>query len=195
VAAGPLVIAPTHRAVTLQPAQRVVWLDPGTAFGSGHHETTFMALQALGELDLMGARVLDVGSGSGILALAADALGAAVSVGIDIDPATVPVARANAEFNFSRATFERAGFSELAVAEPFDVVVANLYAELHQRFWPDYARVLRPGGELLLTGILASHRDALDRDLDGGVAAAAGVERVAWVHDNGWLLLQARRRS
>ena len=103
-----LVIAPTHRKVRLTVGEKVLWLDPGMAFGSGHHETTQLALGALAALDLRGRRVLDVGSGSGILAIAADLMGAAQAEGLDIDAATIAVAEANAEMNRSRATF-RAG--------------------------------------------------------------------------------------
>lgn len=72
LAVGRLVVAPTHRQVTLGAGQRALWLDPGMAFGSGHHETTYLALSALEKIDLRGKRVLDVGAGSGILAIAAD---------------------------------------------------------------------------------------------------------------------------
>ncbi|MEX2502020.1 MAG: 50S ribosomal protein L11 methyltransferase, partial [Trueperaceae bacterium] len=88
---GSLVVAPTHRAVTLTAGRRALWLDPGMAFGTGHHETTRMALAWLERTPLRGATVLDVGAGSGILAIAADLLGAERALGVDVDAATVPV--------------------------------------------------------------------------------------------------------
>ncbi len=154
VEVGPLVVAPTHRPVTLQPGQRVLWLDPGMAFGTGHHETTRLVLEALGALDLVGARVLDVGAGSGVLAIAADLFGAAEAVGVDIDPDTLSVARANARLNRSRARFSCEDFGVAALGEPYDVVVANLIAELHVDLMDAYAGVLRPGGTLVLSGIV-----------------------------------------
>lgn len=153
VALKRLVVAPTHRLVTLSAGQRPLWLDPGMAFGSGHHETTHLALEALEALELRYKRVLDVGAGSGILAVAADLLGAADAEGLDNDPDTVPVARANAALNLSRARFSVGVLSP--ETGPADVVVANLYAELHAELAPLYRAALKPGGVLLTTGILA----------------------------------------
>ena len=164
VVIGWLVVVPTHHTVTLGAPQRPLWLDPGMAFGSGHHETTSLALGALEQTPLRGLRVLDVGAGSGVLAIAADLLGAADAEGLDIDPATVPVAAANAALNFSRAHFSVGTLGD-GVA-PADVIVANLFAELHAELAPAYFAALKPGGWLFATGILADReqvaRDALN---------------------------------
>lgn len=190
---GPVVIAPSHREVTLRAPQQVVWLDPGMAFGTGHHETTRLALEALGRLPLGGRRVLDVGAGSGVLAIAADRLGAAEAWGVDIDPDTVPIARANAASNRSRARFEAGAFGDASLPAPFDVVVANLYAELHAALLDAYAAVAAPGADLLLTGILAP-RDALVRAaLAARGARAPRLELVDERLDGGWWLLHLRR--
>ncbi len=154
VTVGPLVIAPTHRRAELEAGQQVVWLDPGTAFGTGHHETTRMALGALGGIDLVGRSVLDVGAGSGILGVCADRLGAALAIGVDTDAATVDVARLNAALNRSRARFLVGSLEHPDLPRRFDVIVANLYAELHAALLPAYLRRLNVGGVLLLTGIL-----------------------------------------
>jgi ribosomal protein L11 methyltransferase len=189
---GPLVVAPTHRDVALHPGETVVWLDPGMAFGTGHHETTRLALAALGRLDLVGRRVLDVGAGSGLLAIAADRLGAAEAIGLDIDPDTVAVARANAATNRSRARFVAGGFGEVPIAAPVDVLVANLYAELHVAFLPGYVAATAPGATLLLTGILEP-RDALVR---AAIARHAGAfDAVTWARDDVWWLVDLRRRA
>ncbi len=178
-----LVVAPTHHTVTLSAGQRPLWLDPGMAFGSGHHETTHLALEALEGLELQNKRVLDVGSGSGILAIAADLLGAADAEGLDIDPDTVPVARANAALNCSRARFS-VGVLEPGPA-PADVLVANLYAELHAELASAYRAALKPGGVLLTTGILnergAVAHDALSQAFGALETRAAGE----------WLLFKA----
>src|SRR5690606_15393732 len=105
VRVGRLVVAPSHRKVEAADADVIIWLDPGSAFGTGHHETTRLALDALGRLDLLGRSVLDVGSGTGLLTIAADVLGAASAYGVDVDAATIPVARENARRNLSRAKF------------------------------------------------------------------------------------------
>jgi ribosomal protein L11 methyltransferase len=187
---GPVVVAPTHREVVLRAGQTVVWLDPGMAFGTGHHETTRLALEALAGMDLAGRRVLDVGAGSGLLAIAAERLGAADAWGLDVDAETVAVARANARANRSRARFVAGGFGDVPVAPPVDVLVANLYAELHAAFLPGYAAVTAPGADLLLTGIL-DPRDALVR---AALAALRGtLDPVAWRRDGDWWLVHARK--
>ncbi len=161
VTIGRLVVAPTHHTVTLAAPQRPLWLDPGMAFGSGHHETTYLALAALEQTPLRGLRVLDVGSGSGVLAIAADLLGAADAEGLDIDPDTVPVAAANAVLNLSRAHFSVGTLRN--EVEPADLIVANLFAELHAELAPAYFAALKPGGSLFATGILAE-REQIARD-------------------------------
>jgi ribosomal protein L11 methyltransferase len=156
---GPLVVAPTHRSVSLRSGQRVLWLDPGMAFGTGHHETTRLVLEALGAMDLVGRRVLDIGAGSGVLAIAADLFGAAEAVGVDIDPDTLGVAQDNARLNRSRARFSCEDFGAGDAGEPYDVVVANLIAELHVDLMDAYVRVVRPGGTLVLSGIVDERVD------------------------------------
>jgi ribosomal protein L11 methyltransferase len=183
----PLMVAPTHRSVLLEPGRKVVWLDPGMAFGTGHHESTRLALAALGARDLFGARVLDVGSGSGLLAIAADALGARDAVGIDDDAAAIAVADCNARLNRSRARFVRGDVRADMPDGPFDVIVANLYAELHVELMPSYAAALVPGGTLLLSGIQAAKRDAV-------TAAVRPPLRVAdRVAEGEWWLVRAER--
>lgn len=183
VTEGKLVVAPSHRRPRLSLGQQVVWLDPGAAFGTGHHETTGMALRALSELELVRASVLDVGSGSGILAIAADRLGAAHALGVDIDPATVEVARANARLNRSRARFLAGSLDHPEVPRRVDVIVANLYAELHIELMPAYLRLLEPGGRLLLTGILTQLQGNVERALPEGAARRAR-------HRGAWTLLE-----
>lgn len=167
---GPLVVAPTHRTVTLEAPQKVLWLDPGMAFGTGHHATTRLALEALTRLDLAGRSLLDLGAGSGILAVAADLLGAAEARGLDSDAATVPIARANAALNRSRATFEVGSLGDPVAPAPaptrVDVLVANLYAELHRDLLDAYLCAVAPGGRLLLSGILASRATQVTTPLD-----------------------------
>ena len=193
VDAGTLVVAPTHREVTLRPGQQVVWLDPGMAFGSGHHETTRMVLEALSELPLVGRRVLDVGAGSGVLAIAADRLGAADACGIDVDPATLPVARANAVRNNSRARFWEGGFGTAPLPGPFDVVLANLTAELHVASLVGYAAVTTPGADLLLSGILEPRDTLVRAALAEQPAEGTRFSLVAARRDGDWWLLHLRR--
>ena len=190
VDAGAIVVAPTHRTATLRAGQQVLWLDPGMAFGTGHHETTALALAALGRLDLAGKRVLDVGAGSGVLAIAADKLGAAEVLGIDIDPDTVPVARANAERNRSRARFEAGAFGAVDVGRA-DVLVANLQAEIFSLCWDAVAAAAAPGATLLLTGILDLREAAFAAEL-AGFCAVWGAKSVAVDRAGPWSLHTVR---
>ena len=155
----------------------VVDLEPGIAFGTGHHETTRMAIHALQNLDLTGKAVLDVGAGSGILAIVASMLGARV-MGVDNDASTVPVATENARRNGKHISFVHGVLEDVLNGsferdvplsrELFDVLVANLFAELHDTLMNQYVQALKPGGRLILTGILAS------------TAQADAGEQVAW---------------
>ncbi len=166
---GRIVVSSTSKTVVLEPCQKVIWLDPGMAFGTGYHETTRLAILALVARDLIGNRVLDVGCGSGILAIAADLLGAEQSHGIDIDPGVIPVARENAARNASRSTFKVGELSNqncVPRSVLFDVIVANLYAELHRDLLDQYFQVLRPGGTLFLTGILENRVGLVLESLD-----------------------------
>lgn len=180
VTVGPLVVAPTHRDVNLEAYQRAVWLDPGLAFGSGHHATTRMALAALVESEPWGLEVLDVGTGSGLLAIASAVLGAQVSVGVDIDPLAVNVARENAERNKVRGEW-LIGSIDTVDGRRFDTVVANLYAELHAEFSGAYAHVMRTGASLIVTGILDRREDLVVRALERHFRLVGRRQDEEWV--------------
>ena len=120
--------------------------QPGTACGTGEHPATRLALTALEKVIHDGDRVLDVGTGSGILVLAAKLLGAETVVGCDIDPADVAVAKENTPGAFF------IGSARAVQAAWADVVVANINAAVLKTLLPDLKRVLRPGGRLVLSG-------------------------------------------
>ena len=170
VTIGRVTINPTGTALELNANQIVIDLEPGLAFGTGQHETTRLAIDALQRLELHGKRVLDVGAGSGILGIVAQKLGATV-IGVDNDPSTVQVAQDNATRNFSSATFQ-AGTLETIVGT-FDVLVCNLFAELHDALMAQYRDHLEPDGVLLMTGILA------------GTGQADAGERITWDTSSG----------
>jgi len=182
-----LVIAPTHREVVLRAGQQVMWLDPGMAFGTGHHATTRMALEALERSSLQGKRILDVGAGTGILAVAADLLGAAATWGVDTDALTLPVARELAERNRVRTVFEHGSLRPEDPSHQCDVLVANLYAEAHVSLASAYASALAPNGRLVVTGILEEKVDAV----------RSALEEVGFTHfeqrtESPWCLVEAR---
>lgn len=159
-------------------------IDPGQAFGTGHHETTTGCLAALQELELRGRSVLDVGTGSGILAIAAARLGARRVVGVDTDPLAVAAARANAEVNGVRIDVLE-GSAGAAAPERFAVLVANLDTETLSRLAPALAARLAPGGTLVASGV------SLDRQAEAVTALTlAGLPPVARPGRE-WVLLTA----
>jgi ribosomal protein L11 methyltransferase len=182
----------------------VIDLEPGFAFGTGQHETTRMAILALQNHNLKDARVLDVGSGSGILALVAAKLGANV-LGVDNDSSTVPVARENAAKNQVKAEFVDGILESVLPRAPFNLVVANLFAELHDMLMAQYKTALEPGGLLLMTGIMAGtgQADAGEQvtwDTSSGRETMVmnalnreGFEFLRRVQDGDWVLLEARK--
>ncbi|MGL4861102.1 MAG: 50S ribosomal protein L11 methyltransferase [Enterobacteriaceae bacterium] len=132
-----------------------VMLDPGLAFGTGTHPTTALCLQWLDGLDLQGKTLIDFGCGSGILAIAALKLGAAHAIGIDIDPQAIEASRDNARRN----GVEQQLSLYLPHQQPdnlsADVVVANILAGPLRQLAPQITTLVRPGGNLGLSGILA----------------------------------------
>ncbi len=155
-------------------------------FGTGHHATTRLCLAALQELDLTDAFVLDVGTGSGVLAIAADRLGARGALGIDLDPDAIQSARENLELNLDvrHVDFEVA---DVAVAElpQADVVTANLTGALLIRSAGALLGAVRRGGTLIVSGLLAHERD----DVVEALAPAA----IVWEQEeDGWVGLMVR---
>jgi ribosomal protein L11 methyltransferase len=138
----------------------IVRLDPGLAFGSGTHATTALCLEWLESLDLAGKSVLDVGCGSGILAIAALKLGAVHAVGIDNDPQALIASRDNAERN---GVVEHLSvfMPDNAPGAQYDVVVANILASALDALAGNIAAQVRPGGLLALSGILDGQQDEL----------------------------------
>ena len=190
-----LVIRPTWRRHRRLHDDVVLSLDPGMAFGTGLHPTTRLCLAALETLADEGlvrsARVLDVGCGSGILAIAAGKLGAGKLgarelLGVDTDPIAVESTLANARLNrLTRRMRVRQG-SVPTGERPFDLVLANLIASLLVQLAPDLRRELAPGGRILASGIF--------RDREGDVVAAfraAGLQMGRrWAEDD-WVALEA----
>jgi len=174
---------------------RVV-IEPGRAFGTGHHGSTESCLDLLDTVaaawDEPGRaplRVLDVGTGTGILAIAAVRLGAPAVRAIDVDPDAVAAAEKNAALNEcgNRVAVALGGL-ELVAGEAFELVLANILAHTHLALAPAYARAVAPGGALILGGMLA------DEDARVSEAVARrGFSAVARAVVDGWAALLLRR--
>ena len=138
-------------------------IEAGAAFGTGHHGTTQGCLVAYDAL-LKARRfthVLDVGTGTGVLAIAAARTGSRHAIGTDIDAVSVRIARENAGLNHARARFVRADGLEhrlVAGGAPYDLVFANILARPLVRLAPDIRRSLKPGGVAILSGLLRSQQ-------------------------------------
>ena len=161
-------------------------IEPAQAFGTGHHETTTGCLAALQRLDLSGRRVLDVGTGTGVLALAAARLGAGEVVAVDTDPVAVRTALGNADRNGLQLDV-RPGSIEVAGAQPFDVVVANLDTDTLVSLAAALAARLRNDAVLIAAGVSRPRQgEAVSALQAAGLAVSAHPGRE-------WTLLMGRR--
>jgi ribosomal protein L11 methyltransferase len=180
-------VAPRGQSVPASDAV-VVELDPGLAFGTGHHPTTALCLCWLDGSDLEGKRVIDYGCGSGILAIAALRLGAASVVAVDHDPQALEATRANAEQNAVAARLLTC-LPEAMPNEPSDLLVANILAGPLVDLAPRLAELTHPGGSIALSGILrdqtAQIQDAYEPWLELSKPQTEGE----------WVLLSGRRRT
>jgi ribosomal protein L11 methyltransferase len=183
------VVVPSWIDYEPKPADVVIRIDPGMAFGTGQHPTTAMCLAALEELVDEGARVLDLGCGSGILAIAAARFGAARVLAIDSDPQAVKAASENVEENTVKPMVEvREGSLNDEPGEQFSIVVANISNLTLQRLAPAIAAALAPGGRLIASGFLEDAVAALDAAFS---AAGLDVDRV--VDEGVWRCIVATR--
>lgn len=154
-----LVVKPSWDEYSARPGEIIIELDPGMAFGTGTHPTTIMALKFLEEFLKPGFVVYDVGTGSGILAIAAALLGAAEVVAVDSDPVALRVAKENIERNRVK-DIVRVEEGDLlhGFTKEADLIVANIVASVLLRLLPQAAGILKPGGYVILGGILALHK-------------------------------------
>ncbi len=191
-----LVIRPSWEPYDPTDGEVVVELDPGAAFGTGQHETTRLCLAALERHLAAGTTVLDVGAGSGILAVAAAKLGAAEVLAVDVDASTVPVVIENAERNGVSACMS-AEAGSLGDAWPWperppesvaDLVLANISSTVLVPLAPDLAAALRPDGLLVASGFITRNADEVRAAM-----SAAGLREVEMLDEGDWRCLVARR--
>ena len=184
-----IVIRPSWREYTPKDNEVVLELDPGMAFGTGLHPTTRMCLEQIERYIRPGMRVLDVGTGSGILAIAAAKLGAASVHCIDNSSVAVESAAANVAANnlSDRITVTLGVLDETEaarMANQYDLVLANIIARVIGSIAPQLAQVLAPGGQLIASGIIEDRRHEAEQPL-----LAAGLTSVDTVMIDDWVTL------
>ena len=184
-----ITICPTWREHTPQKGEIVIALDPGMAFGTGHHPTTRMCIEQLDALVTPGVDVLDVGCGSGVLSIAAARLGARQVFGLEIDSVAVNVAKQNVRDNglehtvrVAQGTLPHADARKAA----YDIAVANISAKVVSEIASHMAAAVRPGGVLIASGILVENKDRVVKAL-----SAAGAEIDTALVDGDWVTLVA----
>ena len=188
---GRIVVQPTWMEYEPADGEVVIAMDPGMAFGTGHHPTTRMCLAELDRLVKPGMSVLDVGTGSGILTIAAAKLGAGRIHALDVDAVAIRAARANVRANKLRRTvrLERRALS--ADAEPpgeFDLVIANLYTNVIVNLANALAAHARADGLLVVSGIMADRAGEVELALNAAGCALLRTER-----QGDWAALVARK--
>lgn len=163
----------------------VITLDPGMAFGTGTHETTALCLGVLDEIVQGGERVLDIGTGSGILAIAALKLGAAEAEGVDIDPMCVRTAGENAALNGVQEHFKvLIGDLSDKASGRYDIICANIVANAIKALVPHVPALLQPQGTFMASGIIDTRRDEVIAAVE-----AAGLTVAEVKEENGWVAL------
>jgi ribosomal protein L11 methyltransferase len=159
----------------------IIELDPGMAFGTGTHPTTVMCIRALDDSIEGGERVIDVGCGTGVLSIAAAKLGAAAVHALDLDEVAVRSAQTNVELNgaIDRVTVAQNDLLK-GIKGPFDIVVANILAEVIIRFVDDAAKVLKPGGLFITSGIITRKEEEVKRAME---QAGFRIKDSYYMHD------------
>ena len=157
------------------------------AFGTGTHETTYLTIELMERYVKANSRVLDVGTGTGILAIIARKMGAAEILGIDIDEEAVKVARGNVAINSAEDIDIVKGDLTEGVDFSADVIVANLLTNLVIRFTPDARKHLIDGGIFISSGILSEHRDRVIKNLEDKHFQVLEI-----IHAGEWCAIAAR---
>ena len=186
---GRITVVPAWEEYTAKEGEVVIRMDPGMAFGTGTHETTRLVMRLMQNEPLEGARVVDIGTGSGILAIAASKLGAKEVFAYDIDPLAVKVAKENAEADGCHNI--HTGVSDLLAdvdrTECYDFCTANIVADIILRMLPDLPPLLKPAAPVILSGIIAPRAQDVR-----AAALALGYTAVGELAENDWISLFLR---
>jgi ribosomal protein L11 methyltransferase len=187
-----IVVKPTWREYSAEPGQQIIEIDPGMAFGTGAHPTTALCVQLLDDYLQAGRTVLDVGTGSGILLIAAAKLGAGHLTGTDLDPMAVDVARKNLLQNhIAPSDFELiCGHLAEEIDRTYDVVVANILADVIIDLLDQGVPATRPGGLFICSGIIEAYHARVAAKM-----AACGFSIVDVRKEEDWVALVGRRED
>ena len=195
VEAGRFFVYGAHDQGKIPEGRVTIKIDAGAAFGTGHHGTTVGCLEAFDKLLEGGEtfeKVLDVGCGTGVLAIAAALTGSPVAVGTDIDEPSARIANENAEINNAKCDFYFAdGLSDDRIAQnaPYDLVFANILAAPLVFLAPEIADALKSGGVAILSGLLRTQEE---RILEAYLPLGFKVEQT--IHNDAWSALQLRKK-
>lgn len=184
------VVKPTWREYEPQEDELVIEIDPGRAFGTGTHPTTSLCIKLMEENIKEGNTVIDVGTGSGILMVAAEKLGAGKIVGTDIDPMAVEVAEENLLLNKVDMKKAKAYAGDLVTVvqnEKFDVVVANILADVLLILLKDISRVVKKDGLVIFSGIIEDKLEEMKRAVE-----EVGLEILEVKADKEWRAILMR---
>lgn len=180
--------------------EKIIELDPGMAFGTGTHPTTTLCLRALEKQVKGGEEIIDVGTGSGILAVGAALLGAKHILAVDLDPVAVKIAEENSELNKLTdqitvkesdllSVFRDGQKASVGVTLPVDMVVANILAEVILLLIDDVHQVLKSGGIFISSGIYKNKEEVVEQAL-----VKSGLEIMEVLHEDDWAAFVARKR-
>ncbi len=188
---GRIVVVPSWESYSPKEGELTVDMDPGAAFGTGTHETTRLCEKLLESAVTPGCPTLDIGTGSGILAICAKKLGAGRTVAVDIDETAVRVARENCERNGCDVVCAVSDLlsNENALTGRYGVICANIVADVVKRLAPRLGRYLSPGGRVILSGIICEREREVAEEYEKHGFTVERAER-----EKGWTALMLREK-